>query len=656
MDDGVTLTILPGTEIKISAAPLTSYGDANENFCLYSEEPSAKMFWVDGKIIAEGTAQDSIIFDRIQDDINYNWGSIYMTEDADLSIFKHCKVVNAAGILVAVSVHTNGLCFNNGRGIVTNCTFVNNAISIYSKSTFVSELAITDNTFIINDDVNPFYPTYNYGRVFINLHLYGSDDPAQHALVANNSFYGVPGYRCTTADFLYFCNNTVVSCHSSYGIGYFFGNTFTNFGTAIKDVPDDSYLYAKNNRFFGDSANDHAIDTEHCYVEVTDNYIENCDVWIHSTPNIDDGGGKMCNNIVNNGTMTNQIEMDVFNNICYNHGNGYGLYVTQNPHCANNISINNEYGIVRSSVLYENCIIIGNEEINQYYIYGNPIFRNCILDFELPEECIDGGGNIWVDSLQAQQIFVDLENGDFRLAPGSIAIDTGFDTLGYYYPFDMDYSRRVWDGDGDGIAIIDIGPYEYGAPELGNISGYITETDSGEPVDHVLIKVNNEPGNFTFADSSGYFEIKLPAGNYDLYAERLFYEDNIIYTVSVEDEQTTDIAFNMTSTLPPVSTEEENILPVKNNYNLTNYPNPFNGETIISFSLTTNLHEKARIEIFNIKGQLVKQLVVNPESVRDELGNQQIIWNANKFASGVYFYKLVVDGKAVDTKKMILLK
>ncbi|MBT3168558.1 MAG: T9SS type A sorting domain-containing protein, partial [Candidatus Cloacimonetes bacterium] len=71
---------------------------------------------------------------------------------------------------------------------------------------------------------------------------------------------------------------------------------------------------------------------------------------------------------------------------------------------------------------------------------------------------------------------------------------------------------------------------------------------------------------------------------------------------------------------------------------------------------TTNLHEKARIEIFNIKGQLVKQLVVNPESVRDELGNQQIIWNANKFASGVYFYKLVVDGKAVDTKKMILLK
>ena len=99
----------------------------------------------------------------------------------------------------------------------------------------------------------------------------------------------------------------------------------------------------------------------------------------------------------------------------------------------------------------------------------------------------------------------------------------------------------------------------------------------------------------------------------------------------------------------------DNELPV-NNYNLTNHPNPFTGETTISFSLTTNLHENTRIEIFNIKGQLVKQLVVNPESVRDGLGNQQIIWNANKFANGVYFYKLVVDGKAIDTKKMILLK
>ena len=85
---------------------------------------------------------------------------------------------------------------------------------------------------------------------------------------------------------------------------------------------------------------------------------------------------------------------------------------------------------------------------------------------------------------------------------------------------------------------------------------------------------------------------------------------------------------------------------------LGNFPNPFNPTTTISFSLTTNLHEKARIEIFNIKGQLVETFSNLPIT---NSPNQQIVWNAEKQASGVYFYKLVVDDKTVDTKKMILL-
>jgi len=88
------------------------------------------------------------------------------------------------------------------------------------------------------------------------------------------------------------------------------------------------------------------------------------------------------------------------------------------------------------------------------------------------------------------------------------------------------------------------------------------------------------------------------------------------------------------------------------NYELHNYPNPFNGATTISFSLTTNLHEKARIEIYNVKGQIVDQLAIT----NYELGSNQVNYSADKLSSGVYFYKLVVDGKAVDTKKMILLK
>ncbi|MBT7469363.1 MAG: T9SS type A sorting domain-containing protein [Candidatus Cloacimonetes bacterium] len=83
-----------------------------------------------------------------------------------------------------------------------------------------------------------------------------------------------------------------------------------------------------------------------------------------------------------------------------------------------------------------------------------------------------------------------------------------------------------------------------------------------------------------------------------------------------------------------------------------NYPNPFSDETMINFSLNAENTGNAGIEIFNIKGQLVKQL----EIANYELGVNQVIWNAKDQASGIYFYKLVVDGIPISTKKMILLK
>jgi len=82
---------------------------------------------------------------------------------------------------------------------------------------------------------------------------------------------------------------------------------------------------------------------------------------------------------------------------------------------------------------------------------------------------------------------------------------------------------------------------------------------------------------------------------------------------------------------------------------LGNYPNPFTGETTISFSLTTNLPAKAEIEIYNIRGQKVDEIAISKEQT-------SVNWQRSNHANGVYLYKLIVDGKAIDTKKMILLK
>ena len=81
-----------------------------------------------------------------------------------------------------------------------------------------------------------------------------------------------------------------------------------------------------------------------------------------------------------------------------------------------------------------------------------------------------------------------------------------------------------------------------------------------------------------------------------------------------------------------------------------NYPNPFNPTTTISFSL-----EKAAdvtLSVYNVKGRLVETLIegtLSPNSY-----NQ--VWNAEDSASGIYFYRLSVDGKEIDTKRMVLLK
>jgi hypothetical protein len=81
----------------------------------------------------------------------------------------------------------------------------------------------------------------------------------------------------------------------------------------------------------------------------------------------------------------------------------------------------------------------------------------------------------------------------------------------------------------------------------------------------------------------------------------------------------------------------------------TNHPNPFNPSTTISFSFTTEYTENAEIQIYNIKGQKVDQISVVS-------GQTSAIWNAERFGSGIYFYKLSVNGKTEAVKKCMLLK
>jgi hypothetical protein len=96
-------------------------------------------------------------------------------------------------------------------------------------------------------------------------------------------------------------------------------------------------------------------------------------------------------------------------------------------------------------------------------------------------------------------------------------------------------------------------------------------------------------------------------------------------------------------------------LPDTVNWGLSNFPNPFNPTTTIEFSIQND--SQIELVIFNTKGQKVKTLADRQFTP----GPHSIIWNGEDesgkpVSSGIYFYKLQVNGKMEAMKKCLLLK
>jgi len=98
-------------------------------------------------------------------------------------------------------------------------------------------------------------------------------------------------------------------------------------------------------------------------------------------------------------------------------------------------------------------------------------------------------------------------------------------------------------------------------------------------------------------------------------------------------------------------------LNVNNFYLSQNYPNPFNPITNIKFNIPkTSL---AKLTVYDVLGKEIAVLV--DEELKP--GSYNYDWDASAWASGVYYYKLVVgDASAplstgfIETKKMVLIK
>lgn len=95
-------------------------------------------------------------------------------------------------------------------------------------------------------------------------------------------------------------------------------------------------------------------------------------------------------------------------------------------------------------------------------------------------------------------------------------------------------------------------------------------------------------------------------------------------------------------------------VPVPTQLDVTNYPNPFNPTTTIAFSLPEE--GVVRLSVYNIRGQLVKELI-NESMTR---GFHKVVWdgrdNRNRsVSSGLYFIRIEV-GNTSKVKKIMMLK
>lgn len=83
-----------------------------------------------------------------------------------------------------------------------------------------------------------------------------------------------------------------------------------------------------------------------------------------------------------------------------------------------------------------------------------------------------------------------------------------------------------------------------------------------------------------------------------------------------------------------------------------NYPNPFNPETTIAFTIGNPVRESAALEIFNVRGQMIETI----DLTAAQIDAGRVKWNARGQASGIYFYRLNVDGVPTSTRRAVLLK
>ncbi len=351
------------------------------------------------------------------------------------------------------------------------------------------------------------------------------------------------------------------------------------------------------------------------------------------------------NNHISNGRSTVYAAseptsiVEFTNNTLIDNISDYGVGIKGNMYCQNNILRNpGEYEI---GLFYDTFF---NASSNLYASYNN---------IEGGETAIysDNGANSinWQEgNIDEDPLFLLSGDDPYQLTELSPCIDTGIpDTTGLYLPpWDLIGNQRIWDGDGNGDPVIDMGCYEFGSESAsGYITGHVYDTN-GEPVENAEISAGEF---FTYTDYQGSYTMEVYVDSYDVMCYHEDYNLIIEHDVVVELGETIMLNF-----LLEFLVNADDIIHTKE-ISLSNFPNPFNPSTTISYNIPES--GNVNLAIYNIKGQRVRRLI----DAQLSSGHYTIVWDGKNdsgktVSSGIYFYQLQIDGTPIASRKMLLVK
>ncbi len=187
----------------------------------------------------------------------------------------------------------------------------------------------------------------------------------------------------------------------------------------------------------------------------------------------------------------------------------------------------------------------------------------------------------------------------------------------------------------------------YMKESLNGIKGTVRDSLTNAPLKAKVYVVGVADTNWIYSDSiCGDYHRMINAGTYSL----LFTAPNYFPKTVTGITAVNDAAVELNVKLRPRVTSTSNEVTDITDFNLhQNYPNPFNPVTNISFDLKENSF--VNLKIYDAAGKEIQTLV----NSRLNAGQHSYNWNADKFSSGVYFYKITA-GSFSDIKKMLYIK